>query len=96
MTPATVLITFLNLIFIGSAWAATFKDVQPIFEKRCSGCHASGSTGNINWSDYQTVFAMKEKIYLRVVELKNMPMYTKMPQEERDLIKVWIEQGAKE
>lgn len=73
-----------------------FKDVAPIFEKRCSGCHSSNSTGSINWSDYKTVFEMKEQIYLKVVSLKSMPLYSKMPQEERNLIKLWIEQGAQE
>lgn len=74
----------------------SFRDMRPLFEKRCSGCHANTTTGNVDWSDYQTVYSMKDEIYLRVVILKNMPMYTKMAQEERDLIKIWIEQGAQE
>ncbi len=73
-----------------------FKDVAPIFEKRCSGCHADASGGSVNWSDYKTVFEMREQIYLKVVTLKNMPLYSKMPQEERDLIMFWIDQGAQE
>lgn len=72
-----------------------FNDVEPVFQKRCVGCHTTAATGTLDWSDYQTVFALKEQIYLRVVTLKNMPMYSKMPQEERDLISLWIEQGAR-
>ena len=93
---------FVTLIFIFNVKALAqtsvfhFKDVEPIFEQRCVGCHANSSTGVVDWSDYKTVFAMREQIYLRVVTLKNMPMYSKMPQEERDLIKLWIDQGAQE
>lgn len=69
-----------------------FSDVEPILSQRCSGCHANGEY----WSDYKTVLAMKDKIYLRVITLRNMPMYTKMPESERNKIKLWIEQGAQE
>ncbi len=85
-----------NRVVAQDAPLVQFKDVAPVFEKRCYGCHASASTGSINWSDYKTVFEMREQIYLKVVTLKSMPLYTKMPQEERDLIKLWIEQGAQE
>ncbi len=73
-----------------------FSDVEPILSQRCSGCHANGPSGSVYWSDYKTVLAMKDEIYLRVVTLRNMPMYTKMPESERNKIKLWIEQGAQE
>ncbi len=73
-----------------------FNDVEPIFSQRCSGCHANGPSGSVYWSDYKTVLAMKDEIYLRVITLRNMPMYTKMPESERNKIKLWIEQGAQE
>ena len=95
-----VLVFFLlmaaNLCLAHETRLIQFKDVAPIFEKRCYGCHANASTGSINWSDYKTVFEMREQIYLKVVLLKSMPMYTKMPQDERNLIKLWIDQGAQE
>ncbi len=76
----------------------TFKDVQPIFEKRCANCHGHASTGAlfIDFTNYEVVFEKREELHLRVVELKNMPMYSAMPQAERDLIDLWIRQGAAE
>ncbi len=74
----------------------TFKDVQPIFEKRCANCHGHASSGAlfIDFTNYEVVFEKREELHLRVVELKNMPMYSAMPQAERDLINLWISQGA--
>ena len=74
----------------------TFKDVQPIFEKRCANCHGHASSGAIliDFTNYEVVFNKREELHLRVVELKNMPMYSAMPQAERDLIDQWILQGS--
>ncbi len=83
-----------NLCLADQGRLIQFNEVEPIFEKRCVGCHANSPTGFENWSDYKTVYEMREQIYLKVVLLKSMPMYTKMPQAERDLIKLWIEEGA--
>jgi len=69
----------------------TFKDVQPIFEKRCSGCHANLDA---YWSNYEFMYERREDIYLRVVVYRSMPLYSKMPEEERNLIKQWINQGS--
>lgn len=74
----------------------TFKDVQPIFEKRCANCHGHAAAGAIfiDFGNYEAVYNKREELHLRVVELKNMPMYSAMPQAERDLIDMWIQQGA--
>ena len=45
---------------------------------------------------YEVVFEKREELHLRVVELKNMPMYSAMPQAERDLIGRWILEGSVE
>lgn len=76
----------------------TFKDVQPIFEMRCANCHGHASSGAlfIDFTNYEVVFEKREELHLRVVELKNMPMYSAMPQSERDLIGRWIRDGAAE
>ena len=74
----------------------TFEDVQPIFEKRCANCHGHAAAGAIfiDFTNYEVVFEKREELHLRVVELKNMPMYSAMPQAERDLIDLWIRQGS--
>jgi uncharacterized membrane protein len=79
---------------IYEAREVSFEDVRPILEKRCVGCHSSNDSGD--WSHYRIAFSKRKEIYLRVVELRNMPLYSKMPEEERNLIKEWVEQGAKE
>lgn len=74
-----------------------FDQIRPILESRCMNCHGQSSAGAvlIDWSDYNAAFERREELNLRVVELRNMPMYSKMPNEEREIIRLWIEQGAK-
>jgi uncharacterized membrane protein len=91
-----VIFILLFLTFLAEANELKFSNVKPIFENRCVACHLAVVSGNNDWSYFNNVYSKKEEIYLRVVTLKNMPLYTKMPQEERDLIKEWIEQGAQE
>jgi uncharacterized membrane protein len=73
--------------------SVTFKDVQPILEKRCAGCHVS-PTGTLDFADYETAVRFKDDILLKVVELRSMPLYRRMPESERQLIRQWIEQGC--
>lgn len=82
---------FAQVIEDDSETIVTFKDVQPIFEKRCAGCHA---TLDAYWSNYEFMYERREDIYLRVVVYRSMPLYSKMPEEERNLIKQWINQGS--
>ena len=74
----------------------SFDQIRPILENRCMNCHGHSSTGAIfiDWSDYNVSFERRDELKLRVVELRNMPMYSKMPNQERELIRLWIEQGA--
>ena len=96
----TILFGLLIFPIFASAYTEqiTFSDVQPIFEKRCANCHGHASSGAlfIDFTNYEVVFEKREELHLRVVELKNMPMYSSMPQAERDLIDLWIRQGAAE
>ena len=78
--------------------AVTFQRVQPIFEKRCVGCHSGldMGSGSQDFAVYSSAFAHKEQILERVVILKNMPLYSTMPIEERELIRDWVNQGGLE
>lgn len=79
-------------------------DVNSIIQLRCASCHSSKPTDDVfkmppNGVVYDTpqdIFKMKDKIMQRVVITKTMPQNNKtgMTQEERDLIRCWIEQGA--
>lgn len=66
------------------------KDVKPILVNNCVKCHP-GTT------NYDTVFKQRDKIYNKLVKKKEMPPKYSMTisDAEVDLIKRWIEQGAK-
>jgi uncharacterized membrane protein len=75
-----------------------------IIQKRCVSCHSSQPTDDVftappNGVVYDTpadIIKLKEKIMQRVVVTKTMPQNNKtnMTEEERDLIRCWIEQSA--
>jgi uncharacterized membrane protein len=79
-------------------------EVQNIVQKRCGSCHSSTPTDDVftappNGVVYhspQDIVNMKDKIMQRVVVTKTMPQNNKtgMTEEERQLIRCWIEQGA--
>lgn len=79
-------------------------EVHAIVQRRCIQCHSSSPTDDVfksapNGIKYDTpadIVRLKDKIMQRVVVTKTMPQNnkTQMTQEERDLIRCWIEQGA--
>lgn len=69
------------------------KVILPVFQKYCKNCH-NAHTSLANWLDYNVSFAKKDRIMDRVVIKKDMPMGGQMPNENRELIKKWIEGGA--
>ena len=72
------------------------KDAKPIFEIRCASCHNTGNIGK-NWLDYNDAKKNSKQIKDRVVIKKDMPIAnaTNMTQAERDIIKKWVDEGAK-
>ena len=76
-----------------------------IIQNRCVTCHSAKPTDEIytaapNGIMYDTpedIVKLKDKIMQRVVVTKTMPQNNKtnMTQKERDLVRCWIEQGAK-
>jgi uncharacterized membrane protein len=78
--------------------------VTTIINKRCIQCHSKKPTDDIltappNGVVYETpldIIKLKDKIMQRVVVTKSMPQNNKtnMTQDERDIIRCWIEQGA--
>ena len=81
------------------------SQVNMIVQKRCIQCHSSHPTDDVfksppNGVVYDTpedIIRLKDKIMQRVVITKTMPQNnkTQITQEERDLIRCWIEQGAR-
>lgn len=83
-----------------------WADVEPIIQQRCVPCHSTHPTNSavtvapngIIFERYALVSQWKERIKLRVVTLRNMPLNnaTHITDAERDRIGAWIEQGAPE
>lgn len=84
----------------------TSADVMPIIQTRCTPCHGSKPTDDVYTSPpngvvYETpadIIKLKDKIMQRVVMTKTMPPNNKtnLTDAERDVIRCWIEQGAKQ
>lgn len=91
-----ITLLFLLITNVQADSRISFEEIRPILENRCMNCHGHSSTGAIfiDWTDYQVAFEKREELYLRVVELRNMPMYTKMPDAEREMIARWVDQAA--
>ncbi len=83
----------------------SFAEVNVIIINRCLQCHSSKPTDDVytappNGVVYDVpdnIAKLKDKIMQRVVLTKTMPQNNKtgMTPEERELIRCWIEQGAK-
>ena len=83
----------------------SFADVNAIIQNRCITCHSAKPTDNVytaapNGIMYDTpadIVKLKDKIMQRVVITKTMPQNNKtnITQKERDMIRCWIEQGAR-
>lgn len=82
----------------------SFTQVYNIVQTRCAACHSKKPTDDVitappNGVVYETaqdIIKLKDKIMQRVVVTKTMPQNNKtgMTQEERDIIRCWIDQGA--
>jgi uncharacterized membrane protein len=86
--------------------AVTWDDVQPIFQQRCQRCHSRYPTdtvfrvppNGVVLDEYDDAVRWKERIKLRAVVLRNMPLanQTNITDAERARIGAWIDQGAKD
>jgi uncharacterized membrane protein len=79
--------------------------VYAIVQQRCITCHSSKPTdptlsappNGVAYDTPEQLSILKDKIMQRVVVTKTMPQNNKtgMTEEERDLVRCWINQGAK-
>lgn len=82
-----------------------FARVNQIIQQRCASCHSSKPTDDVyttppNGVKYDTpleIVTKKDLIMQRVILTNTMPQNNKtnMTPEERDVIRCWLEQGAK-
>ncbi|PCJ83476.1 MAG: hypothetical protein COA57_11225 [Flavobacteriales bacterium] len=83
----------------------SFIQVNDIIQRRCISCHSASPTDDtwtaapngVMYDTPQQIVKMQDKILQRAVLTKNMPQGNKtgMTQEERDVLEIWIYQGAK-
>lgn len=82
----------------------SFQEVRTIVNNRCIQCHSVSTTddqwkvapNNIMFDTPDQIKAMADRILVRSVSTKTMPLgnKTNMTDEERDVLKAWILQGA--
>ena len=82
----------------------SFVEVNAIVQQRCVQCHSSRPTDDVNkvppngvkYDTPNDIVARKDLIMQRVVLTKTMPQNNKtnMTEEERNIIRCWLEQGA--
>lgn len=81
-------------------------DIQPIFMGNCSRCHNQESRFVYNWLDYKTAYADRWEIKRRIwdswngsyykesMPIANSPESLELTDEQRLLIRDWVENGA--
>ena len=82
----------------------SITEVQEIIQKRCAQCHSSSPTdevyttapNGVKYDTPQDIYNKRDLIMQRVVITKTMPQNNKtnITEEERNMIRCWIEQGA--
>jgi uncharacterized membrane protein len=82
----------------------SFNEVNAIIQNRCLSCHSPKPTDDfykappngVLYDTPETIVKLKDLIMQRVVVTKTMPQNNKtnMTENERDIIRCWIEQGA--
>jgi mono/diheme cytochrome c family protein len=70
------------------------KDIAPILQSRCNGCHSSGQSPNMG--TYDNAKTLKDRIKARAVDANPSPMPPSglIPASERDKITRWINAGT--
>ena len=96
------------VLFAAPAQEVTFhKDIEPILQARCQGCHRAGEAAPMALLSYQEARPWAKAIREAVLTRKMPPWFAdpahgsfsndrRMPKEEIDRIVAWADSGAKE
>lgn len=89
---------------VGSELHVTFAQVRTVFTVRCVSCHSARPTDDmfrkapngVMFDAPEQIKRLADKIKLRVVDTKTMPLAnkTRMTEAERVLIAAWVKEGA--
>lgn len=70
------------------------RDIKPLVQQKCAGCHGPGKMNPKDWTDYATASANKSLIDRRVWEIRDMPMGGSLEEAQRAMIHAWVSTGA--
>ena len=83
----------------------TFADARSVIDRRCAACHSSNPSDDVfrsaplgvKFDTPENIQAMAPRILQRAVRDRTMPLgnKTKITDAERDVLRRWIEAGAK-
>lgn len=73
-------------------------DILPLITSKCAipGCHNTDASGGIILQNYADISTAKARIYERAVVEKSMPASSPLQPAEINLLKCWIDNGAKD
>ena len=73
------------------------SDILPLIASKCAtpGCHNTDAAGGVVLQNYAEINSAKDRIYERAVVEKSMPLAGPLPAAEINLLKCWIDNGAK-
>ncbi len=73
-------------------------DIMPLITSKCATpyCHNTDASGGIVLQNYAEISAAKVRIYERAVVEKSMPLNFPLQSAEINLLKCWIDNGAKD
>ena len=93
-----------SAVVVEAGGSVGFAEVKPIFDQRCSPCHARQPTfegfdappGGVTFETAQEIQAKVEKIHAQAVATDTMPPgnLTEMTEQERRSLAAWIAAGA--
>ena len=75
------------------AYVTYEKDVKPVFSRSCARCH-SGSNGLPNLMVYESAYKYRYQIKSKMDD-RSMPHVGTLKESERELIRNWVNEGAK-
>lgn len=89
----TIILALLGLNPTNDAFISYETKVKPIFSQSCASCH-SGDNKLPNLMTYDGAFKYRFQIKRKMND-RSMPHIGSIKESERDLVRAWVNEGAK-
>ena len=89
----TIILAMLGFTPVDEAFISYEKEVKPVFSQSCAQCH-SGTNGLPNLMTYESAYSYRFQIRNKMDD-RSMPHVGTLKESERDLIRKWVDEGAK-